>query len=272
MKVDQYRRPQAPASVGNIYRANEIIRQKNLEKSFERRYARFEELDLIWKPQDVQQTNESNNGPEFFSHLIPEVATNPLLELKDPIHITWRKFYETVIPNAKSIKYLIGAEPNNYTSIVTACHIDAPPILQWDNEDKRNPFSYYCHREGMYHSWNLYVHRLHEITGICFMPHMWYGGNYPHHGLGVVFILKEAKDLTYNTTMVGNGLFPEILRSDLHEIRSTIEAYSNTARFEGYEESSASGIIFANGDYEWNAIVRVETELGAVTYKLDRWD
>ena len=43
-----------------------------------------------------------------------------------------------------------------------------------------------------------------------------------HHGAGVLFVLAGARESRQD----GSALFPEILKSEFHGIRSVIEAYS----------------------------------------------
>lgn len=80
------------------------------------------------------------------------------------------------------------------------------------------------------------------MTGISYQPNMWHGG-FEHQGEGVMFILKGAKDQKHN----GIALFPEILKSDLHIVRPTIEAFSKDAKLSGYDEASACGLLLQNG-------------------------
>jgi len=83
----------------------------------------------------------------------------------------------------------------------------------------------------------------------------------------VIFILAGAKD-SQNTSL---ALFPETLRSELHQVRSTIEAFSRAGKLEGQEKASACGIALNKGS-NGNARFRVRTKTGTVEYRLDRWD
>jgi hypothetical protein len=69
-----------------------------------------------------------------------------------------------------------------------------------------------------------------------------------------------------------SGLFPEILRSELREVRATIEAYSKDNPLAGDCEADACGLSLQDGDRNWNCNLRVTTDVGVCTYKLDRWD
>jgi len=84
----------------------------------------------------------------------------------------------------------------------------------------------------------------------------------------VVFILKGAKE---SRTDAGLALFPETLKSELREIRSTIEAFSRNGQLEGVADASACGIALMKGS-NWNARFRVRSATSTVEYKIDRWD
>jgi len=99
-------------------------------------------------------------------------------------------------------------------------------------------------------------------------PNLWQPG-YEHRGASVIFILNGAKDRDRRST--GLALFPEVLKSELHEVRSTIEAYSKSEKLGGADEASACGVRLQKG-LNWNAQFRVTTDIGTTIYKLDRWD
>jgi hypothetical protein len=264
----QYQRPQAAPPSGNITRAEDIVEKLGIRKSLDRRFARVEELEKIWTPKEKK---EQASGSGVFSHLIPKDSKKAdIPDMNIPaITMTWRKFSETVLPKAESIEYYAPAHSECYSAITTAADMEAPPILQWDKEDRRNPFSWYLYNGGSsYHDWNLHTGYC-KVTGICLQPSMWYGGNNSHISEGVFLILEGAKDTRYKTA--GNALFPETLKSELREIRSTIEAYSKDAVLGGYDDSSACGIRLGS-KYPSDIMLRVTTSTGAATYKIDRWD
>ncbi len=86
-----------------------------------------------------------------------------------------------------------------------------------------------------------------------------------------MMILEGCKDTRRDQ---GLGLFPECLRSELHEIRHAIEAYSNRHVLLGHDSASACGLMLHKGtNQKWNHLVRVIDRAGDVrTYKLDRWE
>lgn len=261
----RYQRPQASPTKGNIEQAEKIVEKLGIQKSLVRRFAREEELEKLWTPKEKKETVK---GGGVFSHLTAKhKKEQPKMEIP-PVNMTWRKFYETVLPLAENIEYLVQDRKSNYSAILTAAYKDAPPILQWDSEEKRNPFSWYVYTGGSNHSiWGLSLGYC-KVTAICLQPSMWYG-EYSHQSKSVFFILEGAKDSGYKGT--GNALFPENLKSELREIRSTIEAYSKSATVEDYDNASACGIKLEYGN-SWDALFRVTTNAGTATYRLDRWD
>ncbi|MHC4748948.1 MAG: hypothetical protein ACYTFW_03655 [Planctomycetota bacterium] len=264
----QYQRPQVAPTVGNIAQAEKVIKKFDAAGALDRRFARIDEVKLIWKPTD-QFESPIETGGGVFGHLKPKGAYEIREMNIPPITMTWSKFKETVLQSAEAIEFYISPSRDSYTALVTAVNYNAPPILQWDSERQRNPVSWYLYHNGSHPGdWGLTSGVYHPVTGICFKPSMWYG-NFSHYGQGVVFILDGAKDGRYETS--GNSLFPETLKREFREIRATIEAYSRSAVLQGYDEASACGIALSSGD-SWSASFRVLSDGQKTHYKLDRWD
>lgn len=262
----QYQRPQAAPTAGNIAQAEKIVEKLGIQNSLVRRFARLDELVKIWIPQHKVDNNTKSGG--VFSHLKAKEKKEQIQMNTPPITMTWKKFLETVLPSVKNIEFMIKTGTDNFSAILTASEIDAPPILQWDKEDKRNPFSWYVYIGGSTaNRWNLKSGYC-NVTGICYQPSMWYE-SYEHQGKSVFFILEGAKDTGYINS--GNALFPEMLKAELQEVRSVIEAYSKKAVLEGYEEASACGLRLQYGS-NWDSTIRVVSDTGTSVYKLDRWD
>lgn len=156
----------------------------------------------------------------------------------------------------------------NFCALVTAVNPDAPPIIQWDREEARNPFSWYVYNGGSSPAmWNL-PNGFVEVTAITLQPSMWGDEErFTHQGKSAIFVLSGARDARKPSA----GLFPEILRGELHQIRATLEAYSRSSSISGGEEASANGLrIGENGD---QALIRVTSVNGvAMHYRIDRWD
>ena len=275
MKVDpeRYMRAQSAPSEANIKRAEEIFEKLGIGSALERRFARLDEVKTLWKPREQEKSLNKTKG--LFSHLKSKetIYRSESNELNlPPKRITWDKFSRTVLPEAESIELSVSFASDLFSGILTAEHNDARPIIQWDNENNRNPFSHYLYYTSTTaNSWNLIPGWV-KVTGICYQPSMWQEG-FEHHGKGVFFLLEDCKDTRYeNGYAHGNSLFPEILISELHEVRKTIEAYAETAPLMGYENASACGIRLQEG-VDWDVMVRVTSSDGYKTdYSLDRWD
>lgn len=254
-----YQRPQAAPTAGNIATAERIVERMGLAPSLERRFARFDEIQTIWKPTPAPAKVPAGG---VFGHLAPKGDTPAVPSMATPVQvITWEKFARTALPDARNIDVLVPTA-GNFAAIVTAAHADAPPILQWDSPEKRNPCSWYLYRDGSLATrWGL-APGWRKVTGIALQPSMW-TGSFAHMGKGAIVVIDGARD----SEQRGAVLFPEILRSDLHEIRPTIEAHSKSSKLSGFEEASACGLMFPDGQ------LRVTDRNGVVsTFRITSWD
>lgn len=265
MNPTRYQRPQAAPTAGNIKQAEAVVSKLGIERALERRFARLEELPLIWKPQPPALSVNGGNG--VFSHLQPK-GTNKMQEIvPHSVIMTWEKFSRQVLPNAAAIEFLTGHDQKHYAAILTAVHEDTPPIIQWDRPERRNPFSWYVYSGGsLAKDWNLAAGVYVPVTGICLQPSMWQPG-FDHHGKSIFLLLEGARDSHVN----GLCLFPEILRSDLHGIRATIEAYSKSGKPSGQDTATACGIRLQSG-IPMSITLLVTTDIGKQVYVIDRWD
>lgn len=263
----QYQRPQAAPSAGNIAQAEKMVEKMGIAASLRRRFAHLDEVTALWLP---ASSKDASKGGGVFSHLQPKSEAPPIGGSDMPaVTITWDKFARTVLPEALEIEFFTPRWNDNYAALVTAVDPEAPPILQWDAEGQRNPVSWYVWHGGSSAAhWGLVGGRFQRVSAVTLTPSMWHGGN-EHQWAGVMFILDGAKES--RTDAAGLALFPETLKSELREIRSTIEAFSRNGKLEGVEDASACGIVLMKGG-NWNARFRVRSATSTVEYKLDRWD
>jgi hypothetical protein len=258
-----YLRPQAAPPAGAIVAAEKVMQQLGAAGSLARRFARLDDLKALWKP---AQKKESSTIQGLFDHLMPKGGESSNLSIPAQT-MTWDKFQRTVLPTAERIEFRAPGI-GRYSALVTAVNADSPPILQWDNEDARNPVSWYFWHEGSSAvSFSLVADTYVEVEAITLKPSMWNGG-YEHHGVGVMFVLKGARE----TRISGAALFPEFLKSEFHGIRSVMEAYSRSASIEGIREPHAAGVMLTNGERSWDAKLRVWVGGRSQEYQLDRWD
>ena len=267
----KYQRPQVAPSAGNVARAEKIVAELGLENSLKRKFARLDEIETIWKPVDkTHKLTSSTMSSGVFSDIKTKESTvkKPNIGYRSESKMTWVKFQRTVLPIATKIELDVHTRMNSYAAIVTAEDPNATPIICWDKEDHRNPFNWYLYAGGSDASrWNMSYQTYVEVTGITLQPNMWQPG-YEHDGEGVLFILKGCKD-NYNSS---SALFPEHMRGELREVRSTIEAYSKQHKLSGYDEASACGLLLQSKNDSWYCKLRVTTDVGVSIYNLDRWD
>jgi hypothetical protein len=262
-----YQRPSAEPSAGNIARAEEIVAKLGAAGSLARRFARLADIVPLWLPAAEKPPREERG---VFSHL-RERSKAPTLHDVPPVTMTWDKFARTILPNAEGIEFLVPDRNDSYLGLVTATNPDAPPIVQWDREGARNPVTWYLYVNGSAPArWNLKPNQFHPVTAVTYQPSMWGdAGKFPHHGQKVIFLLKGARDREYTG---GAGFFPSFLKSEYHEIRSTLEAYARSAVVEGKDDAEACGICLQKGT-TWDYTFRVASKGGVrLVYKLDRWD
>jgi hypothetical protein len=263
----QYQRPTATPTAGNLAQAEKIVAKLKAEGSLERRFAKLADIKALWRP--TPSRSEPKKG--VFSHLGAAAKPSSAAIEGPPVTMTWDKFSRTVLPTAASIEYLVPASNQSYVAMVTAKNADAPPIVQWDFEDERNPVTWYVYHNGSTPArWNLKAGAYHPVTAVTLAPSMWSAKRrFDHQGDKVAFLLENARDTEYTSSA---GFFPEFLKSDFHAIRATMEAYAKSAVIEGKAEAEACGICLAKGG-TWNLTFRVTSKDGArISCLLDRWD
>lgn len=258
----QYQRPTAAPKEGAIEVAEKLVEKLGLAKSLERRYARLEDVQAkLWEPKPAAPAKAKAEG--VFGHLRGQADAVKEVQLP-PTTMTWEKFARTVLPTARSLEVKAPAH-GSYFGFVTAADADAPPILQWDHLEKRNPVSQYVYMSGSSApQWGLVGGSWTKVNAVAASPAHW---NDPekakHHAEGVYFVLDGAKD-SRNDSLC---LFPETLKSELHGIRAVVEAHSKKGKLQG--EGTANGVVFSKGQSSGSLTIRVD---GSAIYALDRWD
>lgn len=260
-----YQRPQTAPSAGTIAQAEKVVAELKAAGSLARRYARLDEVKALWKP---KSSPKGKTGEGVFSHLTPKGSPNPSAMQLPPVAMTWEKFHRTILPAAEKIELQTRKEPDHYCVLVTAVDPEAPPILQWDRDEERNPVSWYLWHGGSKPDQfglpsGVYV----DVAAITLQPSMWGSKTFAHQGESVIFVLVGARE----TRNAGAALFPEILQSEFHGIRSVIEAYSRGAIMQEIEGSHVAGPMLRKGGF-WKARVRVTSNGQSAVYDLDRWD
>ena len=274
----QYQRPQAAPSAANIARAEKIFKELGAEQALKRRYARLNELVTIWTSKEVSKASrqDASKSSSIFNMVQPKPERSQTGEKSSsvkipPLTVTWQKFKTTILDEANVIEYYAPYQKCSFGTIVTAVDSEAPPLFQWDSPEQRNPFSFYLYIGGSYPAdWNLKADSWCKINAVTTMPPHWYSNKFTHHHNSILFVIDKAKDVKYKNA--GLAIFPEDLKAQFREVRSTIEAYSNKGTIAGFDESSASGILFSSHGADKDFLIRVTTADGSQEYRLDRWD
>lgn len=271
MDPTQFRRPQSDPGAGNIEQGEKIIAAHGAQNSLLRRFAKLEEIKghAIWSP----KTPLAGTSEGVFAALKPKEQTKKRADsLTLPAKaITVEKFIERVVPAADEIEVRMAARMS-FVALVTAGDESAPPIVQWDSPENRNPVTWYVYQNGSAPSqWTLattgdFV----KVTALTRGPSEWSGtDHFKQHGSRLLFILENCRDSAYASA--GLGIFPEFLKSDFHAVRKTIEAFSQKGQISGIDEATASGVAYSNNDKQ-KLTVRVRTGSTFQIYELDRWE
>ena len=265
-----YRRAQVAPTAGNIAQAEKIVARLRAEGALERRFARLSDVKTVWRLPPAP-TAQKGKKKGVFAHLAPPDKPASKQVEAPVVTMTWDKFSRTILPTAESIEYLVPASNQAYVAMVTAKNFSAPPIVQWDFDDERNPVTWYVYHNGSAPArWNLKVGAYHPVTAVALGPSMWSTKRtFSHQGEAVAFLLEGARDTEYSK---GAGFFPSFLKSEFHEIRATMEAYAKDAVVEGKDEAEACGICLSKSG-AWNLTFQVTAKGGLRSlYELDRWD
>lgn len=261
-----YQRPQAAPSAGNIKAAEALVEKLGIAPSLERRFARLDELQAVWTPKVKPEA--AKNGGGVFGHLKPKDAAGTVRPVDIPAStMTWDKFTRTVLPNAEQIEISVPSR-GRFVALTTAVNADAPPIMKWDREDERNPVAWYVYQNGSEaRQWGLIGGSWAKVNAIAPFPNLWGSKPMAFSTDGVVLVIDGAADTKDDA---GNALFPECLRTELHGARSTIEAYSRSAKIAGRDQASACGYDVRKSAAD--CVLRVFSAGAWSSYRIDRWD
>ena len=116
--------------------------------------------------------------------------------------------------------------------------------------------------------WGLSRNRFVEVKGIVGSPNTWRDETNNTNGRHIFFLLNGCQDTSSGK---GRGFFNEILKSELREMRKTLEMYTANTPIEGMEEADACGVGYLEGS-DWNVTVRVTSGGTQRVIKIDRFD
>lgn len=267
MHPRRYQRPQAAPAAGAIAAAEKIVEQLGIAPSLERRFCRVDEVCAVWRPVITESATAKSGG--VFAHLKAKDAPPDVAAMDIPgARMTWEKFSRAVLPTASRIEVLLPSGHLSFGALTTAVHADAPPIYQWDREDDRNPVAWYVWHHGSRSSeFGLSAGEWHDLDAITLKPSMWGDRQFEHQGKGLVLIIRGARE----SRNAGAAIFPECLRSELHAVRSVIEAHSRSSEIAGMDQPHAAGLMLS-APGTWNVRLRVTSGGRRAEHIMDRWD
>ena len=142
MAPSRYMRAQVAPAAGNIAQAEKIIATLKAAGALERRYAQLEDVQqFLWRA-PAPRAPAPTGG--VFAHLTPKARAPAEARGGPPAQtLTWDEFQRTVLPDALAIEVLVPPAPDRFMALVPAAQPGAPPILQWDGDEARNPVSWY---------------------------------------------------------------------------------------------------------------------------------
>lgn len=258
----KYQRPQAAPSVGNIEAAEKLIADLGLTTALQRRPATWDEVKQygLWVAPAGAFAEATDATDSVFGALRNKVAEAKDAPMKTPaVEITWVRFIDEVLPKAKSIdiKLRDGAQ---FGGIMGPVDPEAGRLFFYETDEKRNPFSWYIHNGLLaVGAYGLKPGR-HRVLGMLRVPALWQGDvpGADRFKPQCQLVIKDCE----STSNLGVNLFPELMRNELHSIRGTIEAYSQTTKAaDAPVGQKAQGVYIAPG-----IELVVTTELGELGY------
>ncbi len=219
-----------------------------------RRFARLDEVIATWSPTDAGTVVEEG----LFGYLRARVDAG--VSSRSVARMSWSKFERTVLHEATALELQVP-ERGDFVGLLTAAVTDAPRLLQW-----HHPVSCYVYSGGSTASrWNLRAGAFVRVTATCELPRSW-GDDATRLSPGRqrILVLEGA----YETMLESLGLFPETIRSELHGVRSVLEAYSRSGSIRGDRATAtANGILVAN---HRPITLRAELPGATLLYEIDR--
>lgn len=257
-----YQRRVALPSEGNVLEAKKLFASLQiLDSDLQRQFCQATDIwdeAVVWKGQEWKG-----------KHYVRGVPKN----------ITMRTFVRDILPIARSILYQPSSEPVPFYGFVTG-NKGTYPFMQWhqrgdeSQKTRENLVSWYTYPDGV----NASEISLHKgewtlVNRIITFPHQWASmvkkeeKKNSHIDEGYLFVLPEAKD----ENEPGGCLFPDLLSSKFHAIKSTIEEHNRHGKVLGEQE--IVGVAIRNESKKINLTFKVRTKAGnCIIYVIDRFE
>jgi len=247
MLPENYRMTTSKSSDQLLDKAESIVKELGLEKSFERTLAGPSDISYHWVPTEVTDDNDSLFGKLKDKPAPSESSVIVTMNLTD--------FMDKVVPNAKSVSVRINGGINPVV-LVKATNADAPSLFK-----SGGLFSTYSLiKEVNPTEYNLKV-GLNPIAGITYLKEL-LGETHPDIEDTVYFVTDDGME----TINRGTGIFPIILRDELFDISRPILEISQRSVIGRLREPGVVGIVLKPGTGV--AVFRVTTEHTVIEYKV----
>jgi hypothetical protein len=300
-----YMRSKAKPKLGNVKTAEEKMKELGYTKQDLMRYhTAIDELpekavlwkdEELWAPKKVEKQNDGTIFGDLTRKIQSEgsrglkISSNPhkTSDEAPPTPISFYNFAKRVIPKAEHVYILL--KDTDCISFFTRGGEGCKSPFVFDSGDMGNTMSWYQYGTGtpvskanLKAGWN-------KVKGIVAYPHMWDyltpleaveweddGAEtaqkwiHARQGVRFLFCLEGVKELDSSK---GLCLFPSLLKSELHPVRQTVEAFGEEHKIgwphpKGSEKVQVGGITVAK-DENMDIRVRVKTTKGITTgYKV----
>lgn len=234
--INTYLTPTSSQDVDKYEYLMNFIQENGYQESTERRYAKIEEVPLIWSPREV-------TGKDQF-------------EFPELIRIKWEDFRNEVLGSAARISVAFtGNQVTNMVSVTTASP-NSKPIFKWDSLEYRNPLSWYV-LNGPAKLWGLKLDEIYQVSGIMLTPSSINPLNSIDDLNGAIFLIEKARP--YHKAEL--GLFDKFLNDDFLPYKTSIREYSKSKKLTNNPEASASGVLVGTNNYgEGEQVFIVESD------------
>jgi hypothetical protein len=276
-----YMRPTAAPTAGNIAVAEQLFSSLGLTKeALRREYLTPGDIpEGVYMFRDHQYPPLTTSKEGIFGHLIPKNALRkqPRQHGGDwivddpPTSMSFSTFAKKVLPTATKVEYKLPAETHLYFLITG--RQGTKPLMQW--HDDINRVSWYTHMKevSVYHyglspMWT-------PVPYIIPFPHLWdaipasttfplsedtAAFKYYHGKNGFRYLI--GLDGVYERGDNELCLFPTLMKSEFHGVRSTIEAYSKAGRIERSEGTAMVGGVEINKSKDIKHLFKVTDQRG----------
>ncbi len=249
-KVDPlaYMRPKALPSEQTVARAEKAFIEGGYQNSLLRRWARVEEIPCFWK----RTYDEAPPERSVFKNVRVKDEAPPARKSvsSEPRRMSWSVFQRDILPTAANIDMQTTDRRTPVVFFTQAADPSAPSIIK---EDKT--ISHYCWQNGSFASEaNLRPGVWVRVVGLT--------QTWKH----TYALLEGSRER--NPDLGHTGLFPEVLKPEMHPFRAVIEEYNRNNRLPLPTDADGTIAGFSVVD---NARLRVTTASGLVSeYIIDR--